>query len=81
MKNLSVGELCILHIYKLWGMLFRGIVKKYTADLILLTKFKKIKISKEKSAQNMEAPVSLMEFLLQHRGYFCGFFCFKFYIL
>ena len=62
-------------------MLFRGIVKKYTADLILLTKFKKIIGAKEKSAQNREAPVSFMEFLLQHQGYFCGFFCLKFYIL
>ena len=48
------------------GMLFRGIVKKYTADLILRTKFKKIigMGMKEKFEQNMELPVSLMEFLL-----------------
>ena len=47
-------------------MLFRGIVKKYTADLILRTKFKKIigMGMKEKFEQNMELPVSLMEFLL-----------------
>ena len=62
-------------------MLFRGIVKNYTADLILRTKFKKIIGMKEKFAQNMEVPVSLMEFLLQTQGSFGGFFCFKFYIL
>ena len=41
-------------------MLCRRIVKKYTADLILLTKFKRIIGMKERSAQNMEAPVSLI---------------------
>ena len=41
-------------------MLFRGTIKKYTADLILLTEFKKI--IKEKFAQNMEVPLSLMKF-------------------
>ena len=46
-------------------MILRGIVKKYTADLILLTKFKKIIGMKEKFAQNAEVPVSLMGFLLQ----------------
>ena len=54
-------------------MLFRGIVKNYTADLILRTKFKKIIGMKEKFAQNMEVPVSLMEFLLQTQGSFGGF--------
>ena len=39
-------------------MLFRGIVKNYTADLILRTKFKKIIDLKEKIAQNIEVPVS-----------------------
>ena len=43
-------------------MLFRGIVKKYTADL---TKIKNIIGMKDKFTQNMEVPVSLMEFLLQ----------------
>ena len=41
-QNSSLGELCVLHIQKRWEMVFRGIVKKYTVDLILLTKFKKI---------------------------------------
>ena len=54
-------------------MLFRGIVKNYTADLILRTKFKKIIGMKEKFAQNMEVPVSLMEVLLQTQGSFGGF--------
>ena len=62
-------------------MLFRGIVKKYTADRTLLTKFKEIIGMQEKFAQNMEVPVSLMEFLLQGQGSFGGFFCLKFYIL
>ena len=61
-------------------MLFRGIVKKYTADLILRTKFKKIIGIKEKFSQNLEVPVSLMEFLLQTQGSFGGYFFFKFYI-
>ena len=62
-------------------MLFRVIVKKYTAYLILLTKFEKIIGMKEKFVQNMEIPVSLTEFLLQNQGSFGGFFCFKFCIL
>ena len=40
-------------------MLFRGIVKKYTADLILPTKCIKIIDMKEKLVQNMEVAVSL----------------------
>ena len=80
-RNLSLGELCILHIWRRWEMLFRGIVNKYTADLILRTKFKKMIGMKEKFAQNMEVPVSLMEFLLQTQGSFRGFFCLNFYIL
>ena len=62
-------------------MLFRGIVKKYTGGLIIRTKFKKIIGMKEKFAQNMEVPVSLMKFLLQTQGSFGKFFCLKFYIL
>ena len=62
-------------------MLFRGIVKKYPGDLILLTKFKKIIGMKEKFEQNIEVPVSLMEFLLQTQESFDGFFCLTFYIL
>ena len=62
-------------------MLFRVIVKKYTAYLILLTKFEKIIGMKEKFVQNMEVPVSLTEFLLQNQGSFGGFFRFKFCIL
>ena len=62
-------------------MLLGGIVKNYTADLILWTKFKKIIGMKKKFAQNMEVPVSLMEFLLQTEGSFGEFFCLKFYIL
>ena len=54
-------------------MLFGGIVKKYTVYLILLTTFKKIIGMKEIFAQNMEVPVSLMEFLLQSQGTFGGF--------
>ena len=62
-------------------MLFGGIVKNYTSDLILWTKFKKIIDMKGKFAQHKEVPVSLMEFLLQTEGSFGGFFCLKFYIL
>ena len=54
-------------------MVFRGIVKNYTVDLILWTKFKKIIGMKETFAQNMEVQVSLMEFLLQTQGSFGGF--------
>ena len=62
-------------------MLFRGIVKKYNVDLLLLTKFKKLIGLKEKFAQNIELPVSLLEFLLQTQESFDGFFCLTFYIL
>ena len=62
-------------------MLFRGIVKKYTADLILLTKLKKIVGMKENFLQNIEVAVSLMEFLLQTQESFDGFFCLTFHIL
>ena len=51
-------------------MLFRGILKNYTADLISRTKFKKIIGMKEKFAQNMEVAVSLTKFLLQTQGAF-----------
>ena len=80
-RNSNLGELCILHIQNCWEMFFREVVKNYTADLLLRTKFKNIIGIKEKFAQNMEAPVSLMEFLLQTEGSFGGFFCLKFYIL
>ena len=59
-------------------MLFRGIVKKYTGDLILLTKFKKIISMKEKFEQNIEVPVSLMEFLLQTQRALMDFFDWRF---
>ena len=62
-------------------MLFRGIRKKYTADLILGTKFKKIIDMKKKFVQDMEVPVSLMQFLLQTQGRSGEFLCFNFYIL
>ena len=62
-------------------MLFRGIGKKYTVDLALLIKFKKIIGMLGKFAQNMEVPVLLMEFLLQTQGPLVGFFCLKVYIL
>ena len=62
-------------------MLSRAIIERYIADLILLTILKKIIGMKEKFAQNMEMPVSLMEFLLQTQGRFGGVFCLKFYIL
>ena len=39
-------------------MLLGGIVKKYTADLILLTKLKKVIVCiKEKFVQNFEVPI------------------------
>ena len=57
-------------------MLFRGIVKKYTADLILLTKLKKIVGMKENFLQNIEVALSLTEFLLQTQESFDGFFLF-----
>ena len=47
--------------------------KKYTADLILRTKFKRIIGIKVKVSQNMEVPVSLTEFLLGIQGSFGGF--------
>ena len=59
-------------------MFFRGIVKKYTVNLVLLTKFKKIIGMKERYAQNLEVPVSLMEFLLQTQESFDGRFLFGF---
>ena len=46
-------------------MLFTGLVKKYTTDLILLITFKETIGMIEKFVQNMEVTVSLMEFLLQ----------------
>ena len=58
-------------------MFFREIVKKYTVNLVLLTKFKKIIGMKEKYAQNLEVPVSLMEFLLQTQESFDGLLIFK----
>ena len=36
---------------------------------------------KEKFAQNMEVPISIMEFLLQTQESFGRFFCLTFYIL
>ena len=80
-QSSSLAELCILHIQNRWEMRFRGIVKNYTADMILRTKFKKIIGMKEKISQNMEVAVSLVELLLQTQGSFGGFFCLKFYIL
>ena len=73
-QNSSLGELCILHIQKRWEILFRGIVKEYTGDLILLAKFKKISDMKEKFVQNIEVPVSLIEFILETQESFDGFF-------
>ena len=49
-RNSILGELCILHIQKRWDMFFKEIVKKYTVDLILLIKFKKIIGIQEKIA-------------------------------
>ena len=49
-QNSNLGELYFLHIQKRCKMFFRGIVKKYTADLILLIKFKKIVGMQEKFA-------------------------------
>ena len=62
-------------------MLFRGKVKTYTADLISLTNFEKIICMQEKFAQNVEVPVSLMEFSLQTQGSCGGFFWLTLYIL
>ena len=59
-------------------MLLQGIVKKYTADLVLLTKFRKVVGMKEKFTQNMEAPVSLKKFLPQTQGTFGGVFFLNF---
>ena len=53
-QSSSLGERCILLIQNRSEMLFRGVIKQYAADLILLTKFKKIIVRYEKSAQNME---------------------------
>ena len=47
---------------------------------MLRTKFKKIIGMKETFAQNIELPVSLMEFFLQTQGSFGRFSCLKFYI-
>ena len=58
-------------------MLFRGIVKNYTADLIWRTKFKKIIGMKGKFSQNMEVSVTLMEFLFQTQGSFGEFLSLK----
>ena len=80
-QSSSLAELCILHIQNRWEMRLRGIVKNYTADMILRTKFKKIIGMKKKISQNMEVAVSLVELLLQTQGSFGGFFCLKFYIL
>ena len=55
-------------------MFFRGIVKKYTADLILRTKLKKKIGIKKNFAQNMEVAVSLMELLLQTQEVLVNFF-------
>ena len=55
-------------------MVFRGIVKKYIEDFILLTKFKNIIGMKENFAQNMEVTVSFLEFLLKTKGTFGDFF-------
>ena len=73
-RNLSFGELCIVHIQRRWEIFFRGIVKKYTADLILRTKLKKKIGIKENFAQNMEVAVSLMELLLQTQEVLVNFF-------
>ena len=59
-------------------MVFRGIVKKYIEDFILLTKFKNIIGMKEKFAQNMEVTVSILEFLLKTKGTFGDFFVWNF---
>ena len=80
-QSSSLAELCILHIQNRWEMRLRGIVKNYTADMILWTKFKRIIGMKKKISQNMEVAVSLVELLLQTQGSFGGFFCLKFYIL
>ena len=58
-------------------MLLIEIGKKYTADLMSLTKFKKIIGMWEKLPQNMEVKVSLMEFLLPTQWRFAGFFLFQ----
>ena len=49
-------------------------IEEYTADLTLLIKFKKITGKKKKFAQNMEVPVSLMNFYSKPKGSLVGFF-------
>ena len=72
-RNSNLGELCILHIQKRWETLFRGIVKKYTGDLILRTKFGKIYM-KEKLAQNMEIQFHLWNVYSKHKEALVDFF-------
>ena len=57
-------------------MLFRVIVKKYTADLILLTKFKKV-IGMEKNLRKIwRYKFHLWNFYSKPKGALVGFFLF-----
>ena len=49
-------------------------IEEYTADVTLLIKFKKITGKKKIFAQNMEVPVSLMNFYSKAKGSLVGFF-------
>ena len=53
-------------------------IEEYTADMTLLIKFKKITGKKKKFAQNMEVPVSLMNFYSKLKGSLVGFFVWNF---
>ena len=55
-------------------MFVKGMVKKSTADVIWLTKFKRVIGMNEWFVQIMKISVSLMEYLLQTQGTFSSFF-------
>lgn len=67
----------VLYIPKRYEVFIRGIVKKSTADVILLNKFKRIIAIKEKVGKIQEVSVSL---LLKTKGTYSGHFCLKFYL-
>ena len=74
-RNSSLGELCILDIQKHWEIFFRGIVKKYTVDLMLLIKFKKI------ISVNYRGISFIYGIFTPNPREFWWFFCLKFHIL
>ena len=71
--------ICFTYLKALEDALYRGIVKKYTADLILLNQFKKIICIKEKFAQNIEVhQFHLWSFYSKHKRALMDFFCLTF---